>query len=103
MREKIRGTAERPRLSVFRSLTAIYVQAIDDVAGHTLAVASSRASDIGDVAGSPTDKSKAAGELLAERLKAAGIERAVFDRNTYRYHGRVRALADGVRAGGIKF
>lgn len=103
MRGKIRGTAERPRLSVFRSHAAIYVQAIDDNVGRTLAVASSRPTDIGDVNGTPTEKSKAVGELLAERLKSAGIETAVFDRNTYRYHGRVKALADGVREGGVKF
>jgi large subunit ribosomal protein L18 len=103
MRGKIRGTAERPRLSVFRSHAAIYVQAIDDTIGQTLAVASTRPADIGDVSGTPIEKSKAAGEVLAERLKTAGVQTAVFDRNTYRYHGRVKALADGVREGGIKF
>lgn len=103
IRAKVRGTAERPRLSVFRSHAAIYVQAIDDSIGRTLAVASSRSSDIGEVDGTPIDRSKAAGGLLAERLKTAGIETAVFDRNTYRYHGRVKALAEGVREGGIKF
>jgi large subunit ribosomal protein L18 len=103
MREKIQGTAEKPRLCVFRSHAAIYVQAIDDVQGRTLAYASSRKSDIGDVDGRPLDRSKAAGLVLAERLKEAGVETAVFDRNAYRYHGRVKALAEGVREGGIKF
>lgn len=103
MRERIRGTAARPRLSVYRSHAAIYVQAIDDGTGRTMASASSRKSDIGDVKGTPTDLSKAAGAVLADRLKAAGIETAVFDRNTYRFHGRVKALANAVRKGGIKF
>jgi large subunit ribosomal protein L18 len=103
MREKIRGTSEKPRICVFRSHAAIYVQAIDDVAGKTMASSSSRSSDIGEVDGQPVDRSKAAGLLLAERLKEAGVATAVFDRNTYRYHGRVKALADGVREGGIKF
>ncbi|MFV1979563.1 MAG: 50S ribosomal protein L18 [Rhodothermia bacterium] len=103
MRGRIRGTAARPRLSVFRSHAAIYVQAVDDTTGRTLASSSSRKGDIGDVKGSPTEVSKAAGSVLAERLKSAGIETAVFDRNTYRFHGRVKALADAVRKGGIKF
>jgi large subunit ribosomal protein L18 len=103
MREKIRGTAARPRLSVFRSHTAIYVQAVDDATGVTLASSSSRKSDVGDAKGSPIELSKAAGSVMAERLKSAGIETAVFDRNTYRYHGRVKALAEAVREGGIKF
>ena len=103
MRGRIRGTAERPRLSVFRSHAAIYVQAVDDATGRTLAASSSRKGDIGDVKGTPTEMSEAAGAILAERLKSAGIETAVFDRNTYRFHGRVKALADAVRKGGIKF
>ena len=103
MRERLRGTAERPRLSVFRSHAAIYVQAIDDATGRTLASSSSRKGDISDAKGTPTDLSKAVGTVLAERLKSAGIETAVFDRNTYRYHGRVKALADAVRKGGIRF
>lgn len=103
MRERIRGTAARPRLSVFRSHATIYAQAIDDMSGRTLASASSRKADIGDVDGTPIVRSKATGEVLAERLKSAGIETIVFDRNTYRYHGRVKALAEAVREGGIKF
>jgi len=103
MRRRIRGTSERPRLSVFRSHAAIYVQAIDDAAGQTLASASSRKVDIGDAKGTPTEMSEAAGAVLAERLKSVGIKTAVFDRNTYRFHGRVKALADAVRKGGIKF
>ena len=103
MRERIRGTAERPRLCVFRSHSTIYAQAIDDKTGRTLAAASSRKAEIGDAKGTPTARSKATGTLMAERLKSAGVETVIFDRNTYRYHGRVKALAEGVREGGIKF
>ena len=103
MRQRIRGTADRPRLCVFRSHSAIYAQVIDDAAGTTLASASSRTVDIGQDKGTPTDLSKAAGGVLVERLKSAGIETVVFDRNIYRYHGRVKALAEAVREGGIKF
>ncbi|GIV57397.1 MAG: 50S ribosomal protein L18 [Rhodothermaceae bacterium] len=101
IRSKISGTAERPRLSVFRSNRHIYAQLIDDVAGHTLAAASSLEAGIeGDT---PVAVSKAVGLRLAERAREAGIERAVFDRNGYRYHGRVQALADGAREGGLQF
>ena len=103
MRERIHGTADRPRLCVFRSHTAIYVQAIDDSAGRTLAASSSRDAEVAEKKGSPIEMSQATGEILAERLKAAGIETAVFDRNIYQYHGRVKALAEGVRKGGIQF
>jgi large subunit ribosomal protein L18 len=99
IRGKITGSSQRPRLTVFRSNKHIYAQLIDDLAGHTLASSSSLEDGIdGD---SPKDVSKAVGGRLAERAKEAGIERAVFDRNGYRYHGRVRALAEGAREGGL--
>ncbi|GIV59285.1 50S ribosomal protein L18 [Rhodocaloribacter litoris] len=101
IRSKITGTPERPRLSVFRSNRHIYAQLIDDLAGHTLAAASSLEDGIaGD---SPVAVSKAVGQRLAEKARQAGIERVVFDRNGYRYHGRVRALAEGAREGGLQF
>ena len=101
VRGKISGTTGRPRLSVFRSNKNIYAQLIDDVAGRTLAVASSL--EDGLEAGKPTAVSQQVGQRLAERAKAAGIEQAVFDRNGYRYHGRVKALAEGARKGGLQF
>lgn len=101
IRAKINGTPERPRLSVFRSNRHIVAQLIDDTHGHTLAAASSLESNI--AAAQRTDVSKQVGELLAERAKEAGIETCVFDRGGYPYHGRVQALADGARAGGLKF
>jgi large subunit ribosomal protein L18 len=101
IRSKISGTAERPRLSVFRSNKYIYAQLIDDLAGQTLAAASSK--DDVDGGQKPVDASKAVGAKLAERAKEAGVERAVFDRGGYRYHGRVKALAEGAREGGLQF
>ena len=101
VRTKVQGTAVRPRLTVFRSNKNIYAQLIDDVAGHTLASSSSLEADL--EAGKPTAVCEQVGQRLAERAKAAGIEAAVFDRNGYRYHGRVKALADGVRKGGLVF
>jgi large subunit ribosomal protein L18 len=101
VRAKVRGTAERPRLSVFRSNRGIQAQLIDDVAGHTLAAVNWTE---GDLKGLGTmEQAKRAGELLAERAKAAGVENVVFDRGGYRYHGRVKALADGAREGGLSF
>lgn len=99
IRKKIFGTPERPRLTVFRSNKHIYAQLIDDIEGHTLTAASSL--EDGVDAESPTDVSRVVGQRLAERAREAGIERAVFDRNGYQYHGRVRALAEGVREGGL--
>jgi large subunit ribosomal protein L18 len=99
VRGKVAGTATRPRLAVFRSNTAIYAQLIDDEQGHTVAAADSRAAGEGD----KSARAKAAGKLLAERAKAAGVEAAVFDRGGYLYHGRVKALADGAREGGLHF
>ncbi|MGA7304525.1 MAG: 50S ribosomal protein L18 [Rhodothermales bacterium] len=102
IRARIQGTAERPRLCVFRSNTVMYAQVIDDGLGRTLAAASTRKNDVGDAKGTPVELSRAAGRVLADRLKEVGIQRVVFDRNTYRYHGRVKALAEGVREGGIQ-
>ena len=100
IRKKVSGTAARPRLTVFRSSKHIYAQLVDDLAGHTMASASSLESDAAK--GNNTEKSSDVGKKLAERAKAAGIEAAVFDRNGFRYHGRVKALADGFREGGVR-
>ncbi|MBQ1551927.1 MAG: 50S ribosomal protein L18 [Clostridia bacterium] len=102
IRSKISGTAQRPRLSVFRSLQNIYAQLIDDENGVTLASASSVEKDFGGYGGN-ADAAKKVGNLIAERAKAAGIECCVFDRGGYVYHGRVQALAEGAREGGLKF
>jgi len=104
IRRKIRGSGDRPRLSVYRSASHIYAQIIDDIKGVTLVAASSR-----DEVGASGDKSgkvgvsSAVGKLLAERAKVKGISLVSFDRSGYLYHGRVRALAEGARAGGLKF
>jgi large subunit ribosomal protein L18 len=100
IRRKIFGTAERPRLSVYRSNVHIYAQLIDDFAGHTLAQANSQ-----EVEGAEnrTDAARRVGELLASRADDAGIEAVVFDRGGNKYHGRVAALAEGARSGGLKF
>jgi large subunit ribosomal protein L18 len=100
VRAKVRGTAERPRLSVFRSNRGIQAQLIDDVRGHTLAAVTWTEDDLKSLA--RLEQAKKAGELLAERGKSAGVETAVFDRGGYRFHGRVKALADGAREGGLK-
>ena len=97
---KIRGTAESPRLSVFRSNKAIYAQIIDDTKGNTLAAANSRQVAKGNL---KIEDSKKVGLKVAEVAKAAGIEKVVFDRSGYRYHGNVKALAEGAREGGLKF
>ena len=101
VRAKVRGTAERPRLSVFRSNRGIQAQVIDDVAGRTIAAVNWTESDLKDL--KSMDQAKRAGELLGERAKAAGVESVVFDRGGYRYHGRVKALADGARESGLTF
>ena len=101
VRAKVRGTAERPRLSVFRSNRGVQAQVIDDVAGHTLAAVNWTEDDLKSL--KSMDQAKRAGELLAERAKAAGVETVVFDRGGYRYHGRVKALADGARENGLAF
>lgn len=100
VRKKVNGTAERPRLSVFRSNTSIYCQLIDDLTGHTLAAADSRETA---TAGTKSEQAKAVGQLIAEKARAAGIEKVVFDRGGYLYHGRVKSLAEGAREGGLQF
>ena len=101
VRAKVRGTAERPRLSVFRSNRGVQAQVIDDVAGHTIVAVNWTEGDLKEL--KSMDQAKKAGELLAERAKSAGVENVVFDRGGYRYHGRVKALADGAREKGLTF
>ncbi|MFN0145579.1 MAG: 50S ribosomal protein L18 [Dehalococcoidia bacterium] len=105
VRKGVDGTSQRPRLNVFRSSTHIYAQVIDDVAGRTLAAASDIDKALaGDIAGkSKTERAVAVGKAVAERAKAAGVELVVFDRGGYKYHGRVRALADAAREAGLGF
>jgi large subunit ribosomal protein L18 len=103
IRKKIAGTAERPRLSVFRSAKHIYVQAVDDTTNTVLAAASDLEEALGQVTGKKKDKAKAVGQALAKKLLAKNISLCVFDRNGYIYHGRVSAVADGAREGGLKF
>ena len=100
VRAKVHGTAERPRISVFRSNRGIHAQLLDDLAGHTLAHVSWTESELRSL--KPMEQAGRAGRLLAERAKAAGVDAAVFDRGGYRYHGKVKAFADGVREGGLK-
>ena len=102
VRAKVFGTTQRPRLNVFRSEKNIYAQIIDDVAGKTLVSASSLEKDF-SCDGTKTDAAKQVGQLVAERAKAKGIETVVFDRGGYVYHGRVKALAEGAREGGLQF
>ncbi len=99
IRRKVSGTSSYPRLSVFRSNRHIYAQLIDDIAGNTVAAASTLAGVAGD---SPIAAAEQVGAALAEKAKAAGVERAVFDRNGYRYHGRVKAVAEGARKAGLE-
>jgi len=101
VRARVTGTAERPRLSVYRSNRGISAQLIDDGKGHTVAAVNWIEPDLRKVTAS--EQAKKAGELLAERAKAAGVESCVFDRGGYQYHGRVKALADGAREGGLVF
>jgi large subunit ribosomal protein L18 len=101
VRAKVRGTAERPRLSVFRSNRGLTAQLIDDVAGHTLVAAGWTEPDVKSL--DRMEQAKRVGELLAQRAKAAGVETCIFDRGGYQYHGRVKALADGAREGGLSF
>ena len=102
-RKKLAGTAERPRLVVTRSAKHITVQVVDDLAGATLAYASTMEQDVRAGDGDKTAKAKRVGELVAERAKAAGVEGVVFDRAGHKYHGRVAALADGAREAGLGF
>ncbi len=101
VRGKIQGTADCPRLSVFRSNKQIYAQIIDDRAGRTLAAAASLGAE--EANGPKLDQAKQVGKMIAEKAKSAGIETVVFDRNGYLYHGRVKTLAEAAREGGLKF
>ncbi|CAN5167433.1 50S ribosomal protein L18 [soil metagenome] len=114
VRKRIAGTAARPRLAIFRSITHIYAQLIDDQSGRTLAAASTQDGSVSDgkatrqheagaATAAKTARAAAVGALLAERARAAGIEEVVFDRGGYRYHGRVKALVDAARNGGVRF
>jgi len=103
IRTKLHGTAQKPRLSVFRSNNDIYVQLIDDNNGTTLAASSSREKDIAAVGGNKVAKSLNVGKAIAQKAKALGVDTCVFDRGGYLYHGRVKSVADGAREGGLKF
>ena len=101
VRARIVGTAERPRLSVYRSNRGVFAQLVDDAKGHTVAAVNWTEPELRKL--TATAQAKRAGELLAERAKGAGVESCVFDRGGYQYHGRVRALAEGAREGGLAF
>lgn len=103
IRTKLHGTSEKPRLSVFRSNSDIYVQLIDDNNGVTLAASSSREKDIIALGGTKVVKSQNVGKAIAQKAMALGIQACVFDRGGYLYHGRVKSVADGAREGGLKF
>jgi len=103
IRKKLAGTAERPRLAVFRSVAHIYAQVIDDATGSTLVAAASNEKGQGKAKGGNVAGAKDIGRLVAERAAAKGIKSVVFDRGGYRYHGRVKALADAARAAGLEF
>jgi large subunit ribosomal protein L18 len=103
IRKIVEGTPDRPRMTVFRSCKAIYVQLIDDQAGKTLVAASSMEKGMNDQKGTKTEIAKKVGKFVAEKAIQAGIEKVVFDRNGYLYHGRVKSLADAAREGGLKF
>ena len=102
IRKKLKGTPERPRLAVFRSVAHIYAQVIDDQQGHTLVAASTTEKDLRGKGGN-VDGAKLIGKAVAERAKEKGISKVVFDRGGYLYHGRVKALADAARAAGLEF
>ena len=103
IRKDVKGSQERPRLSVYRSNKQIYAQVIDDLHGNTLVAASSSEKTIVDHKGTKIEKAGMVGKLLAEKALSAGISEVVFDRGGYLYHGRVKSLADGAREGGLKF
>ena len=103
IRKIVRGTPERPRMSVFRSNKDIYVQLVDDLSGKTLVSASSHDEGISSHKGTKSEKSKMVGKIVAEKAIQAGITEVVFDRNGYLYHGRVKSLAEAAREGGLKF
>lgn len=103
IRKRIKGSAERPRLAVFRSNKQIYVQVIDDLSGKTLVSASSKEKEAGDASARGVAQAAAVGKLIAGKCLDKGIETVVFDRGGYKYHGRVKSLADAAREGGLKF
>ena len=103
IRRKLSGTAERPRLCVYRSLKHIYAQVVDDATGRTLVSASSLEKDFSGKVGQNQQAATEIGKLIAQRSKEKGIEQVVFDRNGFRYHGRVKTVADAAREGGLKF
>ncbi|MCU0417341.1 MAG: 50S ribosomal protein L18 [Cytophagaceae bacterium] len=101
IRKKISGTAEKPRLTVFRSNTGIYAQLVDDIKGHTIASCST--AELKAEKGTKSDLSKLVGKKLAEKAASAGVSQVIFDRNGFLYHGRVKSLAEGAREGGLAF
>jgi large subunit ribosomal protein L18 len=103
IRKKIEGSAESPRLAVFRSNKEIYAQVIDDISGKTLAAASSLDKDLKKAKGTKTDIAKTVGKAVGEKAKKAGVEKVIFDRSGYLYHGRIKALAEAAREAGLKF
>ena len=103
LRLRVAGSAERPRLAVFRSTNQIYAQVIDDATGHTLASASSLEPSLRGAGDTKTERARRVGSLIGERARAAGVERVVFDRAGFKYHGRIRSLADGARESGLEF
>jgi len=103
LRLRVAGSAERPRLAVFRSINQIYAQVIDDASGRTLASASSLEASLRAAGGTKTERARQVGALIGERARAAGVERVVFDRAGFKYHGRIRSLADGARESGLEF
>lgn len=103
IKQKLSGTSKKPRLSVFRSNSEVYVQLIDDIKGATLASASSKDKDIQAQKGTKSEKSKLVGQAIARKAVDLGLSEVVFDRGGYLYHGRVKAIADGAREGGLKF
>jgi large subunit ribosomal protein L18 len=103
IRLRVEGSVARPRLAVFRSLNHIYAQVIDDASGRTLAAASTAEKELRGSGQTKTDEAKVVGRLVAERAKTAGVERVVFDRAGFRYHGRIKALAEAARETGLQF
>jgi large subunit ribosomal protein L18 len=99
----VAGSAERPRLAVFRSINQIYAQVIDDTSGNTIVSASSLEASLRGAAGSKTDRARQVGSLIGKRARDAGVERVVFDRAGFKYHGRIRSLAEGARESGLEF
>jgi large subunit ribosomal protein L18 len=103
LRLRVAGSAERPRLAVFRSINQIYAQVIDDTTGRTLAAASSMEAAVKGAGGTKTERAQKVGSLIGDRAKDAGVERVVFDRAGFKYHGRIRAVAEGARESGLEF